>query len=405
MEQRTASVDFDAIDRLRQVLAQDEALETTLAAIEDPAAFRGHALDLAIAHGIGLSAADLDTALAANRHGRWGGPSDIPSIRHWPSRHWLVTRVISLPDGQIVVDWAHFGGMRLDDPFYDISVQRALCRPFNRLWRYRMTLADFLAAAPAEGFCRPGGLVFHMSRCGSTLVAQMLASVNRYVVLSEAGPLDAIVQLPRVLPDMSEDDHARYLAAMVAALGRRRSDDAETAIFKLDCWHALSLPLFRRAFPDVPWIFLYREPVEVMVSHLRQRGVQTVPGLLDPGIFGIEAGSDMRGETYCALILDRICAAVIAHFDLGGGLLVNYDALPDALIAAILPHFGIEAHASEQVAMLAATQRDSKRPTETFSYDKLAKQSAANDAVRAAVEQGLASRYAALEYLRQAALA
>lgn len=404
MKQCTASLQFDAIDQLWQVLAQDEALEATLAAIEDPTEFRVRALHLANVHEIDLSAADLDTALAANRYGRRGGHGDIPYVKHWPSRHWLVTRVIPLPDGEIVVDWAHFGGMRLDDPFFDISVQRALCRPFNRLWRYRMTLSDFVAAAPLDDSPPPSGLIFHMSRCGSTLVAQMLASVNRYVVLSEAGPLDAIVQLRRTLPDMSEDDHARSLVSMVAALGRRRSDEAETAFFKLDCWHALDLPLFRRAFPDVPWIFLYREPVEVMVSHLRQRGVQTVPGLLDPGIFGFEADSDMRGEAYCAYVLDRICAAVIAYFGLGGGLLVNYDDLPDALIAAILPHFGIEAEAREEVAMLAATQRDSKRPTETFSSDKLAKQRAANDAVRAAVEQGLSSRYLALERLRNAAL-
>ncbi len=230
------------------------------------------------------------------------------------------------------------------------------------------------------------------------------ASVNRYVVLSEAGPLDAIVQLRRTLPDMSEGDHARCLVAMVAALGRRRSEEAETTFFKLDCWHSLALPLFRRAFPDVPWIFLYRAPVEVMVSHLRQRGVQTVPGLLDPAIFGVEDGSDMRGEAYCAFVLEQICAAVIAYFDLGGGLLVNYDALPDALFTAILPHFGISAGTGEEAAMLAATQRDSKRPTETFSSDKLGKQRAANEAVRTAVEQGLSSRYLALEHLRQAAL-
>jgi hypothetical protein len=53
---------------------------------------------------------------------------------------------------------------------------------------------------------------------------------------------------------------------MVAALGQARA--GETRLFlKLDCWHMRDLPLFRRAFPNTPWVFLYRDPVEVLVSH------------------------------------------------------------------------------------------------------------------------------------------
>ena len=50
---------------------------------------------------------------------------------------------------------------------------------------------------------------------------------------------------------------------------------------KFDSWNTLDLALIRRAFPDVPWIFLYRDPVEVIVSHMRQRGSQMIPGAFE----------------------------------------------------------------------------------------------------------------------------
>ena len=43
----------------------------------------------------------------------------------------------------------------------------------------------------------------------------------------------------------------------------------------------------RHAFPDTPCVFLYRDPVEVIVSHLGHRGDHMVPGTLPEDIIGI----------------------------------------------------------------------------------------------------------------------
>ena len=37
---------------------------------------------------------------------------------------------------------------------------------------------------------------------------------------------------------------------------------------KFSSWNVLYLPLVRAAFPVVPWVFVYRHPVEVMVANL-----------------------------------------------------------------------------------------------------------------------------------------
>lgn len=48
------------------------------------------------------------------------------------------------------------------------------------------------------------------------------------------------------------------------------------------------LPLLRAAFPHTPFYFLYRQPAQILASHLRQPGPQMVPGLLDPARLGID---------------------------------------------------------------------------------------------------------------------
>jgi len=268
------------------------------------------------------------------------------------------------------------------------------------MFSYRTTLDDFLATAKLDEALVPDGFIFHMSRCGSTLVAQMLAALPSNIVVSEAVPLNAAVQLSGSLPHLSPDKHVRVLPAMVAALGRRRLGAERHYVIKLDSWHTLALPLFRRAFPRVPWVFLYRDPVEVLVSQMRERGLQLIPGALSPCPFGIENGAGIGGEEYCARALEKICAAALENFGFGRGLAINYDELPDAVWQKILPHFGIACSEEEKAAMRLAARRDAKAPFAEFVSDTNAKQHQATKVIRVAAQRHLDNVYRALEALR-----
>jgi len=66
--------------------------------------------------------------------------------------------------------------------------RKTLNTPFNQLFCDRTPLAalgDYAASNPGIA---PDGFIFHVSRCGSTLVSQMLAALPDSIVLSEAGP-------------------------------------------------------------------------------------------------------------------------------------------------------------------------------------------------------------------------
>ncbi|HEY1796191.1 MAG TPA: hypothetical protein VGG57_08725 [Stellaceae bacterium] len=388
-----------AFDRLRAQVMGDEAVQLELSRIDEAERFAERAAEIAAGIGAGLSREFILAALRPDPLRLMRGfPPVITSA--WPSRHWLPSQVSTSFDGAVGVDWVHLGGERLVQPFFEQSLSRALGRPFNRMFGYRTTLSDFIAGARADEAPAPDGFIFHMSRCGSTLVAQMLAALPSHIVVSEAAPLDAAVQLDRGAPPLAADGHAGALAAMVAALGRRRFGGERHYVLKLDAWHTLALPLFRRVFPQVPWVFLYRDPIEVLVSQMAEPGMQMIPNALASFPFGIENGAELAREEHCARVLEKICAAALDNLGFGGGLVVNYDELPEAVRQKILPHFGIGCSAEEEAAMRAAAGRDAKAPYVEFVSDADAKQRRATDRVRAAARRHLDGVYGALQAMR-----
>jgi len=377
-------------DRILERLRGDPDLQDRLAAIDDQAAFLD-ALPGSFDRGAAERRLHPDP-LGIDRF------EDAPATdRCWPGPGWLPVAVTPAR-GRMMVDWAHFGNARLIEPFFEDSLRIARRRPLNRLLRRRTELSTLVSDRPDDANAVPAGLIFHMSRCGSTLLAQMLAAAPAHVVVSEAPPLDVIVQLAQRRADAPIADRVALVRAMAAALGRT-SSKGQPYFIKLDSWHTLALPLFRLAFPDTPWLFLYRDPVEVLVSHTRMRGLQTVPGMMDD-IFGIADAHAMPAEEYAARVLARICEATLEHRLLGGGMMVEYRELPDVVKARILPHFGIAPSPEEQAAMHAAAARDAKRPTFSFSNDIEDKQRAATAPQRAAVEAYLAEPYRRLQEVR-----
>jgi len=255
----------DEFDRFCPVVLSDEALQDELRAPDDGDRFVALVVESARRRGFSLNPQAIWARMRARLPGL--GPwveTDIVETR-LPPPGWLPIAA-SWRSDQFYLDWRHFGEQQLVDPFFEGSVQRRLYKPFNRLFRHMTPisrLSEWLAAHP---HLRPSGLIFHLSRCGSTLVSQMLAALPTNIVVSEAPPIDAIVQAYRLMPELGEKRYADWLAALTGVLGHRRSGNERHFFIKLDSWHTVALPLFRRAFPGVPWVFLYRAPVDVFFS-------------------------------------------------------------------------------------------------------------------------------------------
>jgi len=381
-----------AIARFRQLLLADNFLAEQLGEIERPDIFIAAALAIASERRTALTADELESAL----QGGAGHKPLVPEpLDRWPAPGWAPGRS-ARGCTEPAFDWFWPGGQAKFTSFYEDRVRCAWNRPLNRLVRTRTSLDQLVAGAVKQEAGRPDGFIFHMSRCGSTLLARLLAQLEGSVVLSEPEPLDALVQWA-ARADLPRANSA--LQAMVTALGRDLCGRKSHFFIKLDSWHAPALPLFRAAFPGVPWLFLYRDPVEVMASHLFVPGRHVARGALADEILGIEAGEFISREDYCARALAKICGAVLGNWRPDEGLLVNYSEIQGAIPKRVCDHFGLQPTRAESAAVAAAATLHSKSGA-NFTSDRLAKRAAASDQVRKAVRDHLLPVFHRLQDVR-----
>jgi hypothetical protein len=145
---------------------------------------------------------------------------------------------------------------------------------------------------------------------------------------------------------------------------------------------------------------MYREPSEVLASQVVERGTQMVPEYLPAELFGMTVDDIIDGDDYCARVLRRTCEAVLEPEAGGGGLLVNYSEIPQALWTRILPHFGLQSGEADQARMAAVTKFDAKWPGKAFAARNPHKDEALTDALRAVAERHVGPVYRALETVR-----
>jgi hypothetical protein len=285
--------------------------------------------------------------------------------------------------------WIYTPDHRFTEPFFEDSVKACLSNPFTALFRCDMPLG---LAAPI----RPQGFIFHMSRCGSTLISRSLAAAESTLVISEAGPLDDIVRTNR--PD--------WLEWIVSALGNSSRSNSSLGdvtrapyLIKLDSWHIRNLPMFRAVFPEVPWIFVYRDPLEVLVSQMSQPGLQASPGAMDPAILGLRAEdiTALTRQQWCARVLEGFMTAALSFRGDPKGMFVNYRELPGAIVGRIAGHFGLTFTPDDQVRVEAATRLDAKQPWMEFADEHEAKQKQVESLARDAGVETLKDLYRQLE--------
>lgn len=294
------------------------------------------------------------------------------------------------------VEWIWCDAPRFTEAFLDDTFTRLMRRPANVLFRRRTTLAQLEAGVERSPGIPPTGFIFHVSRCGSTLLAHLLGRLDGALVLSEPGPVDSLI---RAGERLGRERQLALLRAMVGALGQARTPGQDRLFVKFDAWNTLQHDLIHEAFPETPRVFLYREPVEVLVSALGQRGVHTVPGLLPAALFGIE--DQPPADDYAARVLGAIYTAQLEAHGREAGLLVDHAQLPGAAWEAVTAHFGITPTADEIERLKAASNRNPKQGDRPFQGDAAAKRAAAPDAVRALADRWMRPAYDRLEAARR----
>jgi len=290
-------------------------------------------------------------------------------------RGWLPLRYVALPEPSL--EWCWLGDCDPVDPFFCDTVERSFRRrPYSLLARRVTTFRELREMGSAERL-RPAGFIFHVSRCGSTLISRTLATLPELRVLSEPPALDGVLR--------SGCGDGDVVLAVEAFLRRWESRPGQqAAVFKLDCWNVNQATRLRKLFPQTPQLFVYRNPLEVVVSQMTQPGAWTVRGALPAELLG------MRDGEVDGMLREEYCARAVGHFlqygaELAGESLltpVEYSTLPDSLFTVVLRLFDVLPGVTDREKLRAAVKSSAKQPELAFEADTRRKVSLATPLIR-----------------------
>lgn len=262
-------------------------------------------------------------------------------------------------------------------------------------------------------------VAFHESRCGSTLVANSFIAMDptRHRTYSESAPAAQAIR------SICGEQYSRCTVTQAAKLLQdtvymmSRSDDQreERVFYKFQSITTKAVEVFKTAFPNVPWLFVYRDPVQVMMSHFKDdptmshaictRNQHNPPPDVDKIAQRYSSGGggarSLSKEEYCAAHLAGITEAAVKNLDNSNAIPVNYDHLMDTLKGEILPRiFGRPLSTIELDNISTVSQTYSKGRGDRhkeFKGDSEQKAKAASQQVKDAAEKILKQSYDALE--------
>ena len=216
---------------------------------------------------------------------------------------------------------------------------------------------------------QPDGVVFHETRCGSTLAANLMGSIqsteHHSRVFSESPPPVTALKACDVYA-CNPDIHAKLIQDVVYLMGRS-AKRMDYLFFKIQSIGAMNIDKFTAAFPNVPWVFVYRDSVEIMQSHLGKHGDGGLLSVVGGGGGGggqtpvcarnyraskqpattslllqqhnVQEPSELSIAQYCAAHLAGLSlSAIQEHARTGKGRFVNYNTLPDIMWTDVIPN-------------------------------------------------------------------
>ena len=250
------------------------------------------------------------------------------------------------------------------------------------------------------------GFIFHLSRCGSTLVAQMLKAFKTCQVVNEPSGIVQFLIRSTLFPEERQLNLKRfkaYITAYAQALGAEKKG----LYIKMQEFPLLHMEFIAEAFPKVPWIFLYREPSEIMASWWikndvpflirQQHGPRSnyVAKLLG---FEVDAVQQFSKEEYSALILGRLMDEALKYLKNPHGIALDYQTLPRGFFPAILPHFGFKYSGREaQDALEVARYYSKHKKPKVFVSDRKEKLASITEAMKLAIDQWARPQYELLQ--------
>ena len=269
-------------------------------------------------------------------------------------------------------EWLFTGNRKFTEPFFDDTV--LVCRNLDENRKHYKVISELEMLpewADDTNTLIPSVIIFHVSRCGSTLLSQLLALDETHIVLSEVPFFDALLRLPYKEHAIETKIACNYLNAAIKYYGQKKSGNEKYLFIKSDSWHLHFYAQLRALFPSAHFILLYRNPLEVIQSHQKQRGMQSVPGIIEPAVFGFSKNIDEPNlDIYLANVLTgyfRVMIEITKNDPLA--LPVNYKEGMNNILKKVTAFTGLPVTKEIEERITDRSRFHAKHPHQLFTED------------------------------------
>ncbi|WP_428229838.1 sulfotransferase family protein [Flavobacterium sp.] len=291
----------------------------------------------------------------------------MENVNH-PLLNWIPYKLVE-KDGEVYVEWLYLADIKYTDPFFDETIGKCKSHAYNsQSFKVVSTVENLIDWSSTIFTVELKGFVFHVSRCGSTMLSQSLATSSENIMVSEASIIDEILRSDL----FNLDKKAVFLKAVIAFLGQKRFSEQQYLIIKLDAWHIFKANYLRELFPELPFALLYRNPSEVLKSHQKMKGMHMVPNLLPPDVFGITANEvNVIGfQQYGALILEKYFQGFLDFYETDQNVTgLNYNDGMRNVVAKFVSFIDVNYPEDEIEKMYERLKKHSKNENALFEGD------------------------------------
>jgi hypothetical protein len=292
-----------------------------------------------------------------------------------PLKSWIPYKLDLKSDDSLLCRWLNTFDKPYLDPFFDETISK--CKALDQHILKFASVADLTVLndwAKKVEYVEPTAFIFHISRCGSTLVSQLLGMNEQHISLAEVPFFDDILRLQLKKNNIQGLDTGNLLSAAIKLYGQKRIGTETNLFIKTDSWHVFYYKKIRQLYPEVPFMFLYRAPDEVFNSHLKKTGMQAVPGLIEPELFGLDGMEilHMPQREYIAKMIERYLEMYLEIMENDQlSVFLDYKEGIIPVMKKIAVFTKIEIDEEELLVMESRIQYHSKYPDVAFNEKKV----------------------------------
>lgn len=251
------------------------------------------------------------------------------------------------------LNWMDVEKYHFYEGFFSKSLRMFSALKKGDLFEFTTDLAVLEDNRILTDYVYPGGFIFHAGRSGSTLLAKILARSRRNLVISEAAPHNQIWQFlsgnGKNIPAQSERNKRIY-KNLLLAMARKRVAAHEKHFIKFTSFNIRFFDFIKSVFPDVPSVFLYREPKKILASLNKKLAAWSDLKNQESVKFLLGISPEKAATTFTAQAIESFFTGALRH---GSGELkyLNFDKLNRENLPVVLEFFRVEAAEAETALM------------------------------------------------------